>query len=250
MNPTVTAITLGVEDVTRSQRFYEVGLGCTPIQQTEGFAAFGLPGVSSTIAVYAWDALATDAGVAPQGNGFRAAAVSFIVDTAEAVDTVMTSARTAGATVVKPARSQLWGGYSGYLADPDGHLWKVASNHRPPMFRGRRAAAAPVAPVAPVAPPPPTETAITLACHDLKQSKVFYADGLGFQVDKSFGKFASFKAEDGATQLSLYTWDALAEDAGVDAEGHGFRAITLSYVAASPDEVDEVLAAAAKALGE
>ena len=94
---------------------------------------------------------------------------------------------------------------------------------------------------------PDVETAITLACHDLKQSKVFYADGLGFQVDKSFGKFASFKHDDGATMLSLYAWDALADDAGVAPSGDGFRGIALSYVVTSTEQVDQVLRAAAEA---
>jgi hypothetical protein len=108
------------------------------------------------------------------------------------------------------------------------------------MFRGKRQDAVTSTPTA-------TETAVTLGCRDIKQSKAFYADGLGFLVDKSFGKFVSFKSEDGASYLSLYTWDALAEDAGVDPKGQGFRAMTLSYVASSSDEVDEVLSAAATA---
>ena len=34
----------------------------------------------------------------------------------------------AGATVVRPPHDTFWGGYSGYFADPDGHLWEVAHN--------------------------------------------------------------------------------------------------------------------------
>jgi hypothetical protein len=240
MNATVSAITLGVENVDRSTKFYEQGLGFQVRQQAKGYVALGVDGVSSTLALYTVDALAADAGVAAEGGGFRGAALSFIVAEAEDVDAAMACAQSAGGSVVKPARSQLWGGYTGYAADPDGHLWKVGSNHRPSLFRGKRQATA-------TTPPAPTETAITLGCRDIKQSKAFYADGLGFLVDKSFGKFVSFKAEAGATYLSLYTWDALADDAGVDPKGHGFRAMTLSYVASSADEVDEVIAAADRA---
>jgi uncharacterized glyoxalase superfamily protein PhnB len=167
--------------------------------------------------------------------------MSFIVAHAEAVDAIVAAATHAGGAVVKPARTQLWGGYTGYVADPDGNLWKVGSNRRPSLLRGKRTASSMTT------APAPTETAVTLGCRDIKQSKSFYADGLGFLVDKSFGKFVSFKGDDGATFLSLYTWDALADDAGVDPSGDGFRAMTLSYVAASRDEVDEVLSAAASA---
>lgn len=237
MNTTVTAITLGVDDIDRARRFYEAGLGCTMEHEADGFVALSIGDAASTLALYTVDALAADAGVAPRGSGFRGAAMSFITDTAEGVDAVFAAAQSAGGTVVKPARSQFWGGYTGYLADPDGHLWKVGSNRRPPML-GRRQ---------PAALPRPEETAVTLGCRDIKQSKAFYSDGLGFTVDKSFGKFVSFKHDEQSTMLSLYTWKALADDAGVDPAGDGFRAMTLSCVVDSAEEVDEIVAAAASA---
>jgi uncharacterized protein len=45
------------------------------------------------------------------------------VGSEERVDEVLNEA--AGAEIVKPARSTSWGGYSGYFADRDGHLWEV-----------------------------------------------------------------------------------------------------------------------------
>jgi catechol 2,3-dioxygenase-like lactoylglutathione lyase family enzyme len=152
-------------------------------------------------------------------------------------------ARRAGGSLVRLARSQLWGGYSGYIADPDGHLWKVGANHRPSIFRSRRN------PSLPAAPPSPSQTAVTLGCRDIKQSKAFYADRLGFTVDKSYGKFVSFKSDRSATMLSLYAWDALAQDAGVGPKGDGFRGIALSHLVSSPEHVDEILRAVREAGG-
>jgi uncharacterized protein len=48
------------------------------------------------------------------------------------VEAVLAEAVAAGAKLVKSARKAFWGGYSGYFADPDGHLWEVAYN---PYFR-------------------------------------------------------------------------------------------------------------------
>jgi uncharacterized glyoxalase superfamily protein PhnB len=45
---------------------------------------------------------------------------------------VLIEAVAAGAKLIKPAGKVFWGGYSGYFADPDGHLWEVAYN---PYFR-------------------------------------------------------------------------------------------------------------------
>jgi len=241
MNTSITAITLGVHDIDRARRFYERGLGCSVEQEADGFVALSLGDAASTLALYTVDALAADAGVEARGIGFRGAAMSFITDAAADVDSVFEAARSVGGTVIKPAKTQFWGGYTGYVADPDGHLWKIGSNQKPPRFRRREK------PSAAAAPPPPKETAITLACRDIKQSKGFYTDALGLTVDKSFGKFVSFKHDERATMLSLYTWDALADDAGVDASGQGFRAMTLSRVVDAPKHVDEILVAAARA---
>jgi len=68
-----------------------------------------------------------DAGVSPEGSGFRGVSFHFIVQSSEAVDEVMGKAVAAGGAVVKEAAAAQWGGYFGYFSDPDGHLWKVAS---------------------------------------------------------------------------------------------------------------------------
>jgi uncharacterized protein len=64
----------------------------------------------------------------PQGSGFRGVSFHYVVPSRDAVDEVMGSAVAAGGSVVKEAAAVQWGGYSGYISDPDGHLWKVATN--------------------------------------------------------------------------------------------------------------------------
>ncbi|AXB41180.1 VOC family protein [Amycolatopsis albispora] len=129
MNPKlqVSTIMLGVQDVDRAKEFYATGLGCTVEQDYPGFVTCGLGDGSPKLALYEWDAAAADAGVSPEGSGFRGSSFHFITDSRATVDEVMTAAEAAGATVVKPAEAADWGGYSGYFADPDGYLWKVAT---------------------------------------------------------------------------------------------------------------------------
>ena len=69
--------------------------------------------------------LAEDAGVAPDGSGFRGFTLSYIVRSEERVDAVLAEAERAGGKIAKPAQRASWGGYFGYFADPDGYLWKV-----------------------------------------------------------------------------------------------------------------------------
>jgi len=119
-------ITLGVKDLERSTRFYEEGLGL-PRMQFEGEAVFfQLNG--SWLGLYPWDALAEDASVERDGNGFRGVTLAHNVETKQEVDQLMKQAERAGAKVEKPPQDVFWGGYSGYFSDLDGHLWELAWN--------------------------------------------------------------------------------------------------------------------------
>jgi predicted enzyme related to lactoylglutathione lyase len=125
-------ITLGVEDVDRAKRFYHEGFGLAIEMDAGHFVRMALgegeggKGVAS-LALYPRAALSDDAGVDPAGSGFKAVVVSMIVDSSTEVDAVLTAAETAGGEIVKAGETAQWGGYSGHFADPDGNLWKVAS---------------------------------------------------------------------------------------------------------------------------
>jgi uncharacterized protein len=123
----VTAIMLGVEDLERSKRFYGEGLGCAIDQDYPHFVSFNLGDGSSSLALYQREAAAQDAGVSPEGSGFRGVSFHYIVPSREAVDEVMGKAVAAGGGVVREAAAVQWG-YFGYFSDPDGHLWKVAAS--------------------------------------------------------------------------------------------------------------------------
>ena len=124
----VTAIMLGVEDLDRSKTFYAEGMGAAIDQDYPGFVSLGLGGGSSSVALYERGAAAQDAGVSPEGSGFRGVSFHCIVDSREAVDEIMSKAVAAGGAVVKEAAGAQWGGYSGYFSDPDGNLWKAATS--------------------------------------------------------------------------------------------------------------------------
>lgn len=126
MQPRISMITLGVGDLARAVRFYEQGLGLPRMPSPDGVAFFPLNG--SWLALYPWQELAADAGLEPAGEGFRGVSLAHNVGSRAAVDAVMAQAQAAGARLVKPAQDVFWGGYCGYFADPDGHLWEVAWN--------------------------------------------------------------------------------------------------------------------------
>ncbi|MEP7177861.1 MAG: VOC family protein [Pseudonocardiales bacterium] len=124
----ISLVTLGVRDVAASTRFYEaLGFPLSPGSVDGEVSFFRTAG--ALLGLFGRDDLATDAQtVAGDAEGFRGVSVSINVGSPQAVDTALNAAAAAGARIPKPGRSTEWGGYSGYFADPDGHLWEVAHN--------------------------------------------------------------------------------------------------------------------------
>ena len=127
MEQRLTAVTLGVADLQRARRFYEKGLGWSAsLASNKDVVFFQANGL--VIALWGRADLAKDANVANDGDGFSGIALAHNVRSKEDVDAVLAKAGHAGARILKPGQETFWGGYAGYFADPDGHMWEVAWN--------------------------------------------------------------------------------------------------------------------------
>jgi len=124
----ISLVTLGVSDLARSIAFYEALGFARRLRAAPGVGFFQAG--ACTLAVWPADELAQDANVA--GNApapaFRGVALAWNCRSEADVDVAVARAWTAGGTVPKPPQKTSWGGYAGYFADPDGHLWEVAHN--------------------------------------------------------------------------------------------------------------------------
>ena len=125
MEQRLSVVTLGVADLERSLRFYEA-LGWRRGNSHAEVAFFQLNGI--VLSLFSRESLAADATVAAAGQGFSGIVLAHNARDRAGVDTVLTEVRQAGGRIVKEAHDAFWGGYSGYFADPDGHLWEVAWN--------------------------------------------------------------------------------------------------------------------------
>jgi len=126
MKPKLSLVTLGVADVRRSQTFYEA-LGFVAISpSSDDVVFFELGGV--VLGLYGRASLAADAGLDPDGSGFAAVTLAHNEPSVADADRAFGEFVAAGATVVKIMEPTDWGGYSGYVADLDGHLWEIAHN--------------------------------------------------------------------------------------------------------------------------
>jgi catechol 2,3-dioxygenase-like lactoylglutathione lyase family enzyme len=193
----IESVTLEVPDPVAAEAFYT--------------AAFGLG-----------DKVRVRASQSPT-TGFRGFTLSLVVPQPSTVDSLTGTALAGGATALKPAKKQFWGGYSAVVRAPDGTIWKVATSAKKDVG-------------------PPTRAidgiVLILGVADMASSKQFYT-ARGLAVAKSFGsKYAEFDAPAGAIKLSLYKRSGLAKDAGVSPEGTGSHRLSVGSDAGSFTDLD------------
>ena len=138
MEPRITLITLGVDDLERALNFYRDGLGLVTegIVGSEfeyGAVAFVELQAGLRLALWPRKSIGRDSGLTVGPNSATEMTLGHNVLSRDEVDGVMGQALAAGATIVKAAQNTFWGGYAGYFQDPDGHLWEIVWN---PQWNG------------------------------------------------------------------------------------------------------------------
>lgn len=127
MEPRLTLITLGVSNLAVSADFYEQKFGWQRLPaSTEGVVFFNLNGIQ--LALFPRHELAADAGVSPEGSGFKSISLAHNLQSEQAVNELVSLLQAKGVTIVKQPQKVFWGGYSSYISDPDNYLWEIAYN--------------------------------------------------------------------------------------------------------------------------
>ncbi len=125
MQQRLTFITLGVADLNMSKAFYNDILGWNPFQDNGGIVMYKLNGM--VLSLFPQHELMEDAHVQDHGAGSRFT-LAQCLRSVEEVDAFFRHLQKHQVTITKMPEKVFWGGYSGYFADPDGHLWEVAHN--------------------------------------------------------------------------------------------------------------------------
>lgn len=133
MQPRITVLTLGVDDLERALHFYREGLGFATegiIGQEFAYGAVVFIQLQAGLRLALWprQSIAQDTGLPVGPASATEMTLGHNVPSKAEVDAVMAKAEAAGAVIVKPACDTFWGGYSGYFQDPDGHLWEIVWN--------------------------------------------------------------------------------------------------------------------------
>lgn len=126
MRPRVTVVTLGVADTLRSRALYVDGLGWPVRYEGPGVVMLDVePGL--VLSLWALDDMREEIGDVGEPALAPVTLAHNVADPAQ-VDRVIAAALAAGARLVSPGTQRAWGGYSGYVADPDGYRWEIAYN--------------------------------------------------------------------------------------------------------------------------
>src|SRR6476660_1991703 len=133
MEPRFTTLTLGVDNLEKSYKFYHEGLGLASKgivgkEFEHGDVAFFDLKNGMTLALYSRDNLAWDSQLKKSKPSPTEFSIGYNTRNEAEVETIMAQAKNSGAKIVKPAQKTFWGGYSGYFQDPDRHLWEIAYN--------------------------------------------------------------------------------------------------------------------------
>jgi len=125
MEPRISIITIATDDLDRAVRFYEgMGLKRHP-GITDGVAFFQMGG--AILGLFPRKDAEADSGI-QFSKSPAAVYLAYNTRSDDEVDEVLAAAEKAGGRIVKPAGRAFWGGWYGYFADADGHVWEVAHN--------------------------------------------------------------------------------------------------------------------------
>ncbi len=119
-------VTLGVRDLQRSLAFYASILGWQTMKESPQIVFLKLNGI--VLGLFPATELATDAGVSAEGSGFARFTLAINLRSEAEVDGAFAALGEKGVSIPQPPARVEWGGYRGYFADPDGHLWELAYN--------------------------------------------------------------------------------------------------------------------------
>lgn len=133
MKPYISVITLAVNNLEQSLKFYCEGLGLHSegiLGQEYEYGAVAFIELQSDIKLALWSqqSIQHDTGLELSAMCPTQMTLGHNVFSPLEVDQVMAQAARAGAQITKPAQATFYGGYAGYFQDPNGHLWEVVWN--------------------------------------------------------------------------------------------------------------------------
>ncbi len=126
MQQQLSFITLGVRDLDTMKNWYNHVFGWEPMKHEGNIVFYKMEGL--IFALFPFEELAKDIGISSDGSGFKKFTLAINLSSEAAIDSQFDEFRKKGVTIVKSPEKVFWGGYSGYIADPENNYWEFAYN--------------------------------------------------------------------------------------------------------------------------
>lgn len=124
MQQQISVITLGIQDLERSKRFYVDGFGWTPVFANDEIAFYQMNG----FVLGTWLQPSLEEDMKRPGERPGAFGLAHNVESPDAVKAVIEKLVGAGGRLLRAGDAPPHGGFRGYVADPDDHAWEIAWN--------------------------------------------------------------------------------------------------------------------------
>lgn len=131
MEQRLSVVTVGVADLARTKAFYVDGLGWEPSYEDHEIVFFQLNGIA--LGCFLQESMIKETALPESTRGTGFINLAHNVRTREEVEPLMALMTSSGGTMLSPAVDRVWGGFSGYVADPDGHPWEICWNPNSPI---------------------------------------------------------------------------------------------------------------------
>lgn len=131
MQPSISYLTLGVNDLQRARRFYQ-SMGWAERPESKDYVAFFSVN-DFVFALYSLENLSEDACFEFEPDARPKVVLSHNVSSAAQVDELLKKAVASGAELLRTPGVSQWGLYRGYFADTEGLVWEVCYNHKKPL---------------------------------------------------------------------------------------------------------------------
>lgn len=126
MDQRITFVTIGVKDLEAMKQFYNTCFGWKPLKDNDGIVFYKLNGM--ILGLFPANELAEDIGIESDGSGFKQMTLAINLRSEAEVDSAFHSLIANGAVPVLKPEKVFWGGYRGYIADPENNYWELAYN--------------------------------------------------------------------------------------------------------------------------
>ncbi len=126
MDARISIITIGVKNLDQMTKWYADIFGWKKTNEEENITFLQLQHLM--LSFYPIDKLADEVPISPSAKDAQGFTMALNMRSKEEVDAAFADLKAKGANIAKAPEEVFWGGYSGYVVDPENNAWEICYN--------------------------------------------------------------------------------------------------------------------------